>query len=286
MENENTEFVYLTRVLKAPYTEYLEDYLMGNPVSQLGKPSSAVVPSSIESRLDLDCPSAVENARKTSEISSYFFYGPATEDGLVDLKERTNNLLYSPASETAVRKQDLGIDCNADELYGGDILSMLILKVPMEILEVMANMGLAELRKGEYGKDSERVVHDEIAIGDDGLRALLSGYAGSEILAYDEFHKVLNNPRIFSDATFNPFDANGLFDSSYRPEITIDKFPKVSTNKNASKSRIESELSDAELWLKEHASELSEEDRKIYESALRETAAHYNDSTDDDLPTA
>lgn len=293
MKNNERDFVYLTRVLKEPYCDFLEIYLNGGDVEQLGKPSSATVPSSVESRLDESFRDSAANAKKTAEISSYFFYAPATDDGLNDLRTRTLDLLYSPANESGAIKQNNGQKCSASELYGGDITSMLILKAPLDLLEVMGKIGLAELRSGEYGKDDERSIYDEIAIGDDGLRHILRTDKDCSIMAYGEFHNIMNNPNIFSDAKYNPFDSEKLFSSTYEPSFEVNVFDElarveVAEAKN-SKTLEQKELEEANDWFRKmKAAGMSTEDIKDLEGAFQDAENFYGTSSfeDDDLPTA
>ena len=150
----------------------------------------------------------------------------------------------------------------------------------------MSRMGLAELRTGEYGTDDEKSIYPEIAIGDDGLKHILGTAPDCKVMAYGEFHKVLNDAEIFTDARYNKFDAEKLFDSSYTPDYKVNVFDekaKVNAVSNA-KPEYQSELDDAEKWLEEMKnSGMSDAELKDLEKAFKEAKIHYSSPNTDEF---
>ena len=269
-------YIYLTRICRKEEAYNFEKLIMGQleEDTQIGKTQDNLV-SEVVSPLDLSQAKTAkealewnENAKKTAECSTYFFYS----ENLDDLKSEIIDLCNQPVSEEAYyRLYELG-QKRKEDLCGNSYVSMIVFKMPYDILVEYAKEGKAELREGKYGADTEREILSETTIGDDALREMFAGKNGAQVIAYGELHSVLNNRTLFESGSV--FDQEGIFDRKYKPSITVDP---TNDQKNENQG-IDKELSEAEKFLETlKKSGASQEDIELYMSALKSTKDHYRE---------
>lgn len=215
--------LYLIRMFDYPCAERFEEFCQ-NPTNYkgiIGKRCSNVIPSVVKNtdRNTTDAKDYVEymnNCKKTSEISSFFFYG----EDLMTLRDYIITLAYEAVGEEALSKKENGEKCEADDFFAYDRPTLAILKIDENKIYDYANAGKLELREGEYNLNDEKSLLQEIAIGDDAMREILT--TPNSIMAYGRLKEILNNPEIFPNAS--PFDSEGIFDeisSNYYPAFEI-----------------------------------------------------------------
>jgi len=183
MEN-NQDIIYLVKFCKPEQYENITGQLKGESPETIGTANSAGFPSEIVEGVDTAKAKTAEelrqwkdNATKTSEIATYFFYGK----DLSEVGQCSAILAKQATSEEAeTRESRQAGDCDVDYRVG-----IVVFGIPYSKLEGFAKAGQAEMRKGSYEiiEDGARAKMelDECCLNDDAMREIIND---QELIAY------------------------------------------------------------------------------------------------------
>jgi len=239
---ENKEVVYLARTFGLHSAENFEKFMQGENSVQLGIERGEVVVTEMVEGVDLSkAISPVEavkwqdNAKKTAEVNSYFFVADSVEEVANNIQILNNE----PVDEAAYERIENHQDLNRFDYLGNGKVTMCVMAVDSEYLNELISQGYGEKRVGTYGTNLDKIQMEEIVLGDDGLKKVLSNEEKTEIVVYDEIHKAM-------DFVGMDYDKDNLFENDYTPEVVIKDNQFVDENENSNQQVEEKdEISDA-----------------------------------------
>ena len=236
---ENKDVVYLGRVYGLHSAENFERFLQGESDVQLGIERGDVVVTEMVEGVDLSKASSPvetikwqDNAKKTAEVNSYFFVADSMEDVANNIQILNNE----PVDEAAYERIENHKNPNRFDYLGNGKVTMCVIAVDSSYLNELISQGYGEKRVGTYGTNLDKLQMDEIVLGDDGLKKIISNKEKSEIVVYDEIHKAM-------DFVGVEYDQANLFENDYIPEVVIQNNEKVavSSDKTITQSFSESD---------------------------------------------
>lgn len=272
---ENKDVVYIGRVYGLHSAENFEKYLLGEDNIQLGIERGDVVVTEMVEGVDLSkATSPVEtvkwqdNAKKTAEVNSYFFVADSMEDVANNIQILNNE----PVDEAAYERIENHKNPNRFDYLGNGKVTMCVMAVDSNYLNELISQGYGEKRVGTYGTNLDKLQMDEIVLGDDGLKKIISNKEKSEIVVYDEIHKAM-------DFVGVEYDKENLFENDYAPEVVINQNQVVNEKQqNEEKDEISSARQQIEDMLSSGL--ITEDDYNLMLDALGDIPQ--GDSSEDD----
>jgi len=137
-------------------------------------------------------------------------------------------------------------------------------------METLVQSGCLRFRSAPYIQpDGTTTTLNEIEINEPGMFYIIKNSLqntenndmenGCNILAYGEFHDILNNPTIFDDANTAPFDSKHKLGEHFIPQVTFNNVAKFGIGLSKTNYTSE-ETTEIAAWF----SGLSEEDKKLF----------------------
>lgn len=283
---ENKEVVYLARTFGLHSAENFEKFMQGENSVQLGIERGEVVVTEMVEGVDLSkATSPVEavkwqdNAKKTAEVNSYFFVADSMEEVANNIQILNNE----PVDEAAYERIENHKNPNRFDYLGNGKVTMCVMAVDSNYLNELISQGYGEKRVGTYGTNLDKLQMDEIVLGDDGLKKVLSNEEKTEIIVYDEIHKAM-------DFVGMDYDKDNLFENDYTPEVVIKDNQIVDENENSNQQVEEKdEISDARQQIEDMLQNglITEDDYNLMLEALGDipqgganTANDFDDEND------
>ena len=280
---EKNEIVYLARVFGYNSAENFENYLQGDKSVTLGKERGEIVVTEMVEAVNIskaqnttEAFEWLDNAKKTSELNSYFFVSENIEEVLSNIVILNNE----PVDESAYEKIENHKDLNRFDYFGNGKVSMCVLRVDSEYLNELITQGYGEKRVGTYGTNLDKIQMEEIVLGDDGLKKVLSDDEKCEIVVYDEIHNAFNFLGM-------DYDKDNLFENDYTPEVVIRGNELVDENANEEQSDDEKdEISRARQQIEDMLQNglITEDDYNLMIEALGDISQSGSSEDDGDDP--